>query len=190
MLVPAGKINQAAEIAAKVAAEVVVGDPSGESTTMGPVVSEVQFNKIQGLIQQGIDEGARLISGGVGRPAGLDKGYFVQPTIFADVNNEMTIAREEIFGPVLSMLPYNTIDEAIAVANDTPYGLAGYVQGEDMEQVLAVASKIRAGNININGQSGDMNTPFGGFKQSGNGREWGVHGFTDYLEIKAISGAS
>ena len=190
MLVPADKMNEAAEIAAKVASQVVVGDPKAEATTMGPVVSEVQFNKIQDLIQKGIDEGARLVAGGVGRPEGIDKGYFVQPTIFADVNNDMNIAREEIFGPVLTMLPYNTVDEAIAIANDTPYGLAGYVQGEDMDKVLAVASKIRAGNININGGSGDLNTPFGGFKQSGNGREWGAHGFADYLEIKAVSGAS
>lgn len=190
MLVPADKMDQAAEIAAKVASQVVVGDPKAEGTTMGPVVSAVQFNKIQDLIQKGIDEGARLVCGGVGRPEGLDKGYFVQPTVFADVNNTMNIAREEIFGPVLTMLPYDTVDEAIAIANDTPYGLAGYVQGEDMDKVLSVASKIRAGNININGGSGDLNTPFGGFKQSGNGREWGAHGFTDYLEIKAVSGAS
>lgn len=190
MLVPADKLEQAAEIAAKAAANVVVGDPKAEATTMGPVVSEVQFSKIQGLIQQGIDEGAQLVCGGVGRPEGIEKGYFVQPTVFSGVNNDMTIAREEIFGPVLSMLPYNSLDEAIEIANDTPYGLAGYVQGEDMEQVMLVASKIRAGNININGAAGDMNTPFGGFKQSGNGREWGAHGFTDYLEIKAVSGAA
>lgn len=190
MLVPAAKMDAAAEIAARVAATVVVGDPKAEGTTMGPVVSEVQFNKIEALIQKGIDEGARLVCGGVGRPEGLDKGYFVKPTVFADVNNEMTIAKEEIFGPVLTILPYDTIDEAIAIANDTPYGLAGYVQGDDMEQVMAVAGRIRAGNININGQSGDMNTPFGGYKQSGNGREWGAHGFADYLEIKALSGAA
>lgn len=188
MLVPADKMDKAAEIAAKVASQVVVGDPKAEETTMGPVVSDVQFNKIQDLIQKGIDEGARLVCGGVGRPAGLDKGYFVQPTVFADVNNDMNIAREEIFGPVLTMLPYGTVDEAISIANDTPYGLAGYVQGEDMDKVLSVVAKIRAGNININGGSGDLNTPFGGFKQSGNGREWGAHGFADYLEIKAVSG--
>lgn len=190
MLVPAARMDEAAAIAARVAAEVVVGDPKAESTTMGPVVSEVQFNKIQGLIQKGIDEGATLVCGGTGRPEGLDKGYFVKPTIFSNVNNSMTIAREEIFGPVLAIMPYQSEDEAIAIANDTPYGLAGYVQGEDMKRVMEVAAKIRAGNIHINGQSGDLNTPFGGFKQSGNGREWGAHGFTDYLEIKAVSGAA
>lgn len=190
MLVPAAMMDDAAAIAAKVAAAVVVGDPGAEDTTMGPVVSEVQFNKIQGLIQAGIDEGANLVCGGVGRPEGLDKGYFVQPTVFSNVNNEMTIASEEIFGPVLAMLPYDSIEQAIEIANDTPYGLAGYVQGEDMDRVMAVASQIRAGNISLNGQSGDLNTPFGGYKQSGNGREWGAHGFTDYLEIKAVTGAA
>jgi aldehyde dehydrogenase (NAD+) len=120
----------------------------------------------------------------------LESGYFVKPTVFSNVTNDMTIAREEIFGPVLAMLPYNSVEEAIEIANDTPYGLAGYVQGEDMDKVMQVASQIRAGNLNLNGNSGDMLTPFGGYKQSGNGREWGAHGFTDYLEIKAISGAA
>ena len=188
LLVPAAKMDQVAAVAANVAAKVVVGDPTAEGTTMGPVVSEVQFNKIQGLIQKGIDEGATLVTGGTGKPEGIDAGYFVKPTIFAGVNNTMTIAREEIFGPVLTILPYNTVDEAIAIANDTPYGLAGYIQGDDVEQINYVARRIRAGNININGKSGDQNTPFGGFKQSGNGREWGEHGFSDYLEVKAISG--
>ena len=190
MLVPADKLAEAEAIAAKVAARVVVGDPKAEGTTMGPVVSEVQFNKIQGLIQAGIDEGAKLVCGGVGRPEGLESGYFVKPTVFSNVTNDMTIAREEIFGPVLAMLPYNSVEEAIEIANDTPYGLAGYVQGEDMDKVMQVAAQIRAGNLNLNGNSGDMLTPFGGYKQSGNGREWGAHGFTDYLEIKAISGAA
>ncbi|WP_369809143.1 aldehyde dehydrogenase family protein [Oceanicoccus sp. KOV_DT_Chl] len=188
MLVPAAKMKQAAAIAAAFAADLVVGDAKAEGTTMGPVVSEVQFNKIQSLIQQGIDEGATLVCGGVGKPEGLEHGYFVKPTVFADVNNEMTIAKEEIFGPVVVILPYDDIEEAIAIANDTPYGLAGYIQGDDMAQVRAVASRIRAGNININGQSGDLLTPFGGYKQSGNGREWGAHGFADFLEVKAVSG--
>ena len=157
---------------------------------MGPVVSEVQFNKIQGLIQAGIDEGAKLVCGGVGRPDGLEKGFYIKPTVFSNVTNDMTIAREEIFGPVLAMMPYDSIEEAIAIANDTPYGLAGYVQGNNMDEVMDVASQIRAGNININGKSGDLHTPFGGYKQSGNGREWGAHGFTDYLEVKALSGAA
>jgi aldehyde dehydrogenase (NAD+) len=157
---------------------------------MGPVVSEQQFNKIQGLIQRGIDEGARLVAGGVGRPEGLDHGYYVKPTVFSNVSNSMTIAKEEIFGPVLVIIPYQTLEQAIDIANDSPYGLAGYIQGNDIAQIKQVAAQIRAGNINVNGKSGDMNTPFGGFKQSGNGREWGEHGFADYLEIKAVSGVS
>ena len=155
---------------------------------MGPVVSEVQFNKIQGLIQEGIDEGAKLVVGGTGRPEGIDAGYFVKPTVFSEGNNEMTIAREESFGPVLLMIPYETEEEAIAMANDTPYGLAGYVQSEDIDHARRVARQIRAGNIHLNGSSGGYDVPFGGFKQSGNGREWGAHGFTDYLEIKAVEG--
>lgn len=188
MLVPAAKLAEAEEIAARVSAAVVVGDPTQESTTMGPVVSKVQFNKIQGLIEKGIEEGAKVVVGGPGRPDGIDKGYFVRPTVFSQANNEMTIAREEIFGPVLTMIPYETEEEAIAIANDTPYGLAGYVQGGDMEHARDVASRIRAGNVNINGASGGFDVPFGGYKQSGNGREWGSHGFTDYLEIKAVAG--
>jgi aldehyde dehydrogenase (NAD+) len=166
----------------------VVGDPTAEGTTMGPVVSELQYNKIQGLIQAGIDEGATLACGGVGRPEGIDKGYFVQPTVFANTNNDMTIVREEIFGPVLAIMPYETEEQAIDIANDTPYGLAAYIQGTDMKRVGEIAKQLRAGNISINGISGDFDTPFGGYKQSGNGREWGEHGFTDFLEIKAISG--
>ena len=189
MLVPAGKIDQAAAIAAKAADNIVVGDPSNPETMMGPVASKAQYDKIQQLIQAGIDENAELVCGGTGRPEGIEQGYFVKPTVFSRVNNQMTIAREEIFGPVLCILPYNSLDEAIAIANDTPYGLAGYIQGEDMENISYVARRIRAGNININGTSGDLMSPFGGYKQSGNGREWGPHGFTDYLEIKAIAGA-
>ncbi|MFA7552930.1 MAG: aldehyde dehydrogenase family protein [Spongiibacteraceae bacterium] len=190
LLVPAKKMQQCAAIAAKAAATVVVGDPKLDTTTMGPVVSAAQFNKIQSLIQAGIDEGATLVCGGTGLPEGLDKGYFVKPTIFANVDNKMTIAQEEIFGPVLVIIAYETVAEAIDIANDTPYGLAGYIQGNNMDEVREVATKIRAGNININGCSGDMHTPFGGFKRSGNGREWGEHGFNDFLEIKAISGMS
>ncbi|PLW83187.1 aldehyde dehydrogenase family protein [Kineobactrum sediminis] len=188
MLVPAARLAEAEQIAAKVTASVVIGDPADEATTMGPVVSAVQFDKIQGLIQQGIDEGAKLVVGGPGRPEGLEHGYFVRPTIFSEVNNQMTIAREEIFGPVLVMIPYDTEEEAIRIANDTPYGLAGYVQSGDIEHARRVASRIRAGNVHINGASGGYNVPFGGFKQSGNGREWGPHGFTDFLEIKAVEG--
>jgi aldehyde dehydrogenase (NAD+) len=155
---------------------------------MGPVVSEAQFNKIQGLIDAGIAEGAKLVTGGPGRPEGLERGYFVRPTVFSNVNNQMTVAREEIFGPVLVMIPYESEEEAIRIANDTPYGLAGYVQSGDINHARAVAAKIRAGNVHLNGASGGFDVPFGGFKQSGNGREWGHHGFTDFLEIKAVEG--
>jgi len=147
----------------------------------------LQFNKIQGLIQAGIDEGAKVVVGGAGKPEGLESGYFIQPTVFSEANNDMTIAREEIFGPVLTMIPYDSEEEAVAIANDTPYGLAGYVQGE-LGHARQVASRIRAGNIHINGASGGFDVPFGGYKQSGNGREWGHHGFTDFLEIKAVEG--
>ena len=187
MLVPAAKLAEAEAIAARVAASVVVGDPADEGTTMGPVVSEAQFNKIQGLIEKGIDEGARLVCGGPGRPEGLEKGYFVRPTVFSGANNDMTIAREEIFGPVLTMIPYETEEEAIRIANDTPYGLAGYVSGE-LDHARKVAARIRAGNVHLNGASGGFDVPFGGYKQSGNGREWGHHGFTDFLEIKVVEG--
>ena len=188
MLVPAAKLAEAEEIAKRVTESVVVGDPTQEATTMGPVVSELQYNKIQGLIQAGIDEGAKLVCGGTGRPDGIDSGYFIRPTVFSGVNNEMTIAREEIFGPVLVMIPYETEEEAIAIANDTPYGLAGYVQSGDIDHARKVATRIRAGNVHLNGASGGYDVPFGGYKQSGNGREWGHHGFTDFLEIKAVEG--
>jgi aldehyde dehydrogenase (NAD+) len=190
MLIPREMLADAEAIAARVSERVVVGDPLAEGTTMGPVVSEVQFNKIQGLIEKGIAEGAKVVCGGAGRPEGLDKGYYIKPTVFSEANNEMTIAREEIFGPVLTMIPYDTEEEAIAIANDTEYGLAGYVQSGDLDHARAVASKIRAGNVQINGAIPGMDVPFGGFKMSGNGREWGEHGFTDYLEIKAIGGYS
>jgi aldehyde dehydrogenase (NAD+) len=188
MLVPAAKLAEAEAIAAKVTESVVVGDPAAAGTTMGPVVSEVQFTKIQALLEKGVAEGAKVVTGGPGRPEGIDKGYFIKPTVFSGVNNDMTIAREEIFGPVLAMIPYETEEEAIRVANDTPYGLAGYVQSGDMGHAREVAAKIRAGNIHINGAAGGFEVPFGGFKQSGNGREWGHHGFTDFLEIKAVEG--
>lgn len=188
MLVPRNRLAEAEQIAAAVSQSVVVGDTADKDTTMGPVVSKVQWDKIQGLIQKGIDEGAKLVCGGTGLPDGIEAGHYVRPTVFSEANNEMTISREEIFGPVLTMIPYDTEEEAIRIANDTPYGLAGYVQSGDMEHARAIASKIRAGNIHINGASGGPDIPFGGYKQSGNGREWGAHGFTDYLEIKAIEG--
>ena len=189
MLVPRDKLAEAEAIAARVSESMVkVGNPTAEGTTMGPVVSEVQFNKIQGLIEKGIEEGAKVVCGGPGRPEGLEKGYYIRPTVFSEVNNDMTIAREEIFGPVLCMLPYDTEEEAIQIANDTEYGLAGYVQGGDLDHARKVASRIRAGNVHLNGANPGMEVPFGGYKMSGNGREWGEHGFTDYLEIKAVSG--
>lgn len=188
MLVPRAMLADAEAIAAKAASTIVMGPTTDPATTMGPVVSKLQWDKIQGLINKGIEEGAKLVCGGPGLPEGITQGYFVRPTVFSEANNQMTIAREEIFGPVLTMIPYDTEEEAIAIANDTPYGLAGYVQSGDLAHARKVASKIRAGNIHINGASGGMDVPFGGYKQSGNGREWGAHGFTDYLEIKAIEG--
>lgn len=186
MLVPAAKMDAAAAIAKAVAEGHTVGDPNGNAA-MGPVVSETQWNKIQALIQKGIEEGATLVTGGPGRPEGLETGYYVKPTVFANVTNDMTIAREEIFGPVLAMLPYQSEEEAIAVANDTVYGLAGYVQGEP-EHARQVARQIRAGQVAINGAGFDLMAPFGGFKQSGNGREWGDHAFNEFLEVQALVG--
>jgi len=187
MLVPSKRMDEAITIARQAASEVTVGDPNGNAM-LGPVVSEVQFNKIQKLIQAGIDEGATLVTGGVGRPEGLDKGYFVKPTVFANVNNEMTIAKEEIFGPVLSILGYDTLDQAIQIGNDTEYGLAAYVTSADIAKAREVASKLRAGQVSINGGGGDMMAPFGGYKMSGNGREWGDYAFHEFLETKAMLG--
>ena len=187
MLVPKGRMDEAINVARAAAETVTVGDPNGNSQ-LGPVVSEVQFNKIQKLIQAGIDEGATLVIGGVGRPEGLDKGYYVQPTVFANVTNEMTIAKEEIFGPVLSILGYDSLDQAIDIGNDTEYGLAAYVQAEDLGKARDVARKLRAGQVSINGGGGDMMAPFGGYKMSGNGREWGDFAFHEFLETKAILG--
>jgi aldehyde dehydrogenase (NAD+) len=188
MLVPASRLAEAEALAKAAAESVVIGDPADPATQMGPVVSSLQYERIQTLIQKGIDEGARLITGGTGRPEGLETGYYVRPTVFSGVSNDMAIAREEIFGPVLVLIPYADEEEAIRIANDTPYGLAGYIQSGDIEHARRVASRIRAGNIHINGASGGYDVPFGGYKQSGNGREWGAHGFTDYLEIKAVEG--
>ena len=185
MLVPKAKHDEALQIAKAAAEGVKPGDPFTDGTVIGPVVSEVQFEKIQGLIQKGIDEGATLVAGGTGRPDGLNAGYFVKPTVFGDVNNDMTIAREEIFGPVLSILPYETEAEAIEIANDTPYGLSGYVQSGSVDHAVEVASQIRTGNVHINGSGPDFGAPFGGYKQSGNGREWGELGFEEFLETKA-----
>jgi len=188
MFVQKSQHAEAVAIAKAAAEKVKVGDPAAKDTTIGPVVSETQYNKIQGLIEQGIKEGATLVTGGLGRPEGLNRGYYVRPTVFADVKPEMTISREEIFGPVLSILPYETEEEVIGLANDTVYGLAGYVQSGDIEKARKVANELRAGQINLNGSAPDMSAPFGGYKQSGNGREWGKYGFEEFLEIKAVLG--
>jgi aldehyde dehydrogenase (NAD+) len=188
MLVPASKMAEVEAIAKRVADTVLVGDPTSEKTVVGPVVSKLQFDRVEGYIEKGIAEGAHLVAGGTGRPDGLDKGYFVKPTIFSNVRNDMTIAREEIFGPVLCILPYQTEDEAVKIANDTPYGLAAYVWSKDNVRARRVGNRIRAGQVALNGASGDMKTPFGGFKMSGNGREYGEFGLRDFLEVKAVIG--
>jgi aldehyde dehydrogenase (NAD+) len=187
MLVPGKKMDEVIAIAKETADSHTVGDPNGNAQ-LGPVISETQWNKIQGLIQKGIDEGATLVSGGVGRPEGLDKGYYVKPTVFANVTNDMTIAKEEIFGPVVAILGYDSVEQAITIGNDTEYGLAAYVSGTDQAKVREVASKLRAGQVNLNGAAPDMMAPFGGFKMSGNGREWGDHAFGEFLEVKAVLG--
>lgn len=186
MLVPQARHDEAVAIAERAAKSTNVGDPNLKDSTIGPVVSKVQFDKIQALIQKGIDEGATLVCGGPGLPDGINRGYFVKPTVFANVNNDMTIAREEIFGPVLCMLPYKDDEDAITIANDTPYGLSAYVSGSDPARVRAVANRLRAGNVHVNGAQLDFGAPFGGYKQSGNGREWGEFGFEEFLEVKAV----
>ncbi len=187
MLVPRARMDEV-KTAAKAAAEgLTVGDPTGD-VTLGPVVSDVQWNKIQTLIAKGIEEGATLVAGGVGRPSGLTAGYFVKPTVFADVAPNATIAREEIFGPVLSIIPYDTEEEAVEIANDTVYGLAAYVQSGDIAHARDIARQLRAGQVIVNNAGPDLMAPFGGFKQSGNGREWGDHAFAEFLEVKATLG--
>ncbi len=188
MLVERSVYDEAVEVAAETAKNCKVGDPAEEGNHIGPLVSQMQFDKVQALIQKGIDEGARLVAGGTGRPDGLNRGYFVKPTVFADVNNDMTIAREEIFGPVLAMIPFDTEEEAIEIANDTPYGLAAYVQSGDQARAQKVARKLRAGMVLLNGAQRPGGSPFGGYKMSGNGREGGEWGLHDFLEVKAISG--
>jgi aldehyde dehydrogenase (NAD+) len=189
MLVPRERLAEAVELARTTAEATTVGDPGGNAK-LGPVVSELQWNKIQGLIRKGIEEGATLVTGGPGRPEGLERGYYVKPTVFSDVTNDMTIAREEIFGPVLAIMPYDTLEEAIEVGNDTPYGLAAYIQGKDPAVVADVASRLRAGQVIVNGAGLDPMAPFGGYKQSGNGREWGDHAFAEFLETKAVLGVA
>ena len=189
MLVPRARLAEVEALAKAAAADVKVGDPRSDATQMGPVVSKIQFDRVEGYIAKGIAEGAKLVIGGEGRPEGLTKGYFVRPTIFSGVRNDMTVAREEIFGPVLCILPYDSEEDAIRIANDTPYGLQAYVWSKDLGHASRVGSRIRAGRVTVNGASGDMQTPFGGFKASGNGREWGEYGLRDFLEVKAMIGA-
>jgi aldehyde dehydrogenase (NAD+) len=186
MLVPAARMAEALAVAAAAAAQVTVGAPDS-GAAIGPVVSAAQFEKVQGLIQKGIDEGATLVAGGVGRPDGLERGYFVKPTVFGDVKNDMTIAREEIFGPVLVIIGYDSIDHAVEIANDTDYGLAAYIAGNDLDQARALSRRLRSGWVVINGAF-DFGCPFGGYRKSGNGREWGEFGFHDYLETKGVLG--
>ncbi len=188
MLVPAERHDEALAVAAAVADGLTVGDPRSAGVDLGPVVSAAQFDKIQRLIETGIREGARLAAGGRGRPPGLNRGYYVRPTVFGDVTPDMTIASEEIFGPVLAILPYHDEDEAVRIANDTPYGLAAYVSSSNLDHARAVAARLRAGTVNLNYPAWDVRAPFGGFKQSGNGREYAGFGIDDYLEWKAVVG--
>ncbi|MGY8812938.1 MAG: aldehyde dehydrogenase family protein [Pseudomonadales bacterium] len=188
MLVPNSRMDEVAAIAKAVAAKVKPGDPNAEDTVIGPVVSKAQWNKIQDLISAGVEEGAKVVAGGPGRPEGLDKGYYIKPTVFSHVNNEMSIAREEIFGPVLSIIGYENEDDAVRIANDTNFGLSGYVSSGDLDRARKIARRIRTGMVHLNGAALDNKAPFGGYKESGNGREWGHYGFEDFLEVKSIFG--
>ena len=189
MLVPAARYDKAVAIAAAVAEATRPGDPQDARTDIGPVVSQTQFDRIQALIEKGLAEGAVLAAGGPGRPHGLERGYYVRPTVFRDVDNTMTIAREEIFGPVLCMIPYDDVEDAIAIANDTPYGLSSYVWGGSTAEAMNVARRLRSGMVHLNGADTDIDAPFGGYRQSGNGREWGRFGIEEFMEVKAIMGA-
>jgi aldehyde dehydrogenase (NAD+) len=188
MIVPKNCLAEVEALAAATANALIVGDPQSEDTQLGPIANEAQFNRVQTMIQAGLDEGAKLVCGGPGRVPGFDKGFYTRPTVFSDVNSAMRIAQEEIFGPVLCIIAYETVDEAVAIANDTVYGLGAHVQGHDLTQARAVASRIRAGQVHLNYPAWNPMAPFGGYKRSGNGREYGVQGFEEYLETKAIIG--
>ena len=188
MLVPKSKVPEAATVAARVAKEVRIGDPMAESTEMGPLASRAQYEKVQRMIQTGIEEGATLAAGGLGRPDGMSKGYFVKPTVFTDVANDMTIAREEIFGPVLSIIAFGDDEDAVRIANDSEYGLSAYVSASNPDRARAIAKRTRAGNVHINYARLDFSAPFGGYKRSGNGREWGEAGLNEFLEVKSVFG--
>ncbi|KRP58905.1 aldehyde dehydrogenase family protein [Pseudomonas trivialis] len=188
MIVPRARLAEVEALAAATANAIIVGDPSAEETVLGPIANQAQFERVQVMIEAGIDEGAKLVCGGPGRVAGFDYGFYTRPTVFSEVENRMRIAQEEIFGPVLCIIAYDTVDEAVAIANDTVYGLGAHVQGQDLQAARAVASRIRAGQVHLNHPAWDPMAPFGGYKRSGNGREYGVVGFEEYLEIKAIVG--
>jgi acyl-CoA reductase-like NAD-dependent aldehyde dehydrogenase len=188
MLVPARRYDEAVEIARKTAEKLVVGDPKADGTSTGPVANKLQFERVQAMLQKGIDEGAKVVIGGPGRPPGIERGYFVKPTIFSHVHNDMTIAREEIFGPAMVMIPYADEEEAVRIANDSVYGLSGHIHSSSIERARRVAARIRTGMIHLKGAARDPFAPFGGYKQSGNGREWGREGFKEFLEIKAVMG--
>ena len=187
MLVPQGRLDEVLEIAKAAAAKMVPGDPALETTRLGPVASKVQFDRIQAVLNVGIAEGAQLVVGGPGKPEGIGRGWYVRPTIFTHAHNGMRIAREEIFGPVLTILTYRDEDDAVAQANDSDYGLSGHVWGQ-LEDARRVARRLRTGMVHINGAGMDFNAPFGGYRQSGNGREWGLEGFEEFLETKALVG--
>ncbi|MGE0430118.1 aldehyde dehydrogenase family protein [Hydrogenophaga sp.] len=189
MLVPRNQRELAHQAAREAVDSIRLGDPLDPATTMGPLVSQAQYDKVQRLIQSGVEQGATLVAGGTGRPDQVNQGYYVRPTVFGDVTRDMRIANEEIFGPVLSILCYDSEDEAVEIANDTPFGLAGFVQSKDIGHARKVANRIRAGRVYLNGAPFDRSLPFGGYKQSGNGREFGVFGFEEYLEVKAILGS-
>jgi aldehyde dehydrogenase (NAD+) len=188
MLVPQARMADATRIAKQTADATKVGDPFADDSHLGPLVGKGQFEKVQGLILKGIEGGARLVAGGPGRPGGLNKGFFVKPTVFADVRNDMMIAREEIFGPVLCIIAYADEDDAVRIANDTAYGLSGFVTSGNIDSARRVAKRIRAGNVHINGARLDFSGSFGGYKQSGNGREWSEAGLEEFLELKAVFG--
>ena len=188
MIVPRSALAQVEAIARRTVEGIIVGDPTEDATTLGPIANAAQHRRVQTMIAVGIEEGARLVCGGLGSPEGLDHGLFVQPTIFSDVSSGMRIAQEEIFGPVLVIIPYDNIDEAVAIANDTEYGLGGHVHCADLEQARSVALRIRTGQVHINAPAWDRHAPFGGYKRSGNGREYGLFGFEEFLEVKAILG--
>jgi aldehyde dehydrogenase (NAD+) len=188
MLVERSVYDRAVEIAGEYARSVKVGNPAEDGDHIGPLVSQVQFDKVQGLIEAAIKEGARLVAGGTGRPEGFNRGYYVRPTVFADVSNDMRIAREEVFGPVLAMIPFDDEEEAVEIANDTPYGLSSYVQTGDPERARRISRQLRSGMVQVNGASRAPGSPFGGYKQSGLGREGGSWGLEDFLEVKAVSG--